>query len=490
VEEPDPGRRGEQPAPRHVAVVGGGIAGLAAALRLRDRAPAGTIVTILEQSPQVGGKLRTGAVGGHPVEEGADAFVLRAPQGRALVERVGLTAELVHPTASGAAVALPAGLRPLPSGTVLGIPGDLEALADSGILSDAGLAHVRGEPEQRGEPLHDDVAVGTLVRRRLGAEVLDRLVDPLLGGVYAGRADGLSLRATLPGVAEALAGDPSLVHAARRLASTGGPAGPVFGAVRGGMSQLVTAVAHASGAGVRTGATVRELHPTRTGWRLTVGSTRDPEYLLADAVVLATPAAPATRLLAATSPAAAGEVGEIAYASVALVSLLLPGDVRLPAGTGALVPAGPDRLVKAVTYVGQKWRHLAPAGACLLRASVGRFGEATALHLDDDALVSRVHADLAAVLARPGGLPAPRAATVTRWGGALPQYAVGHLDRVARIRRSLAGHPTLALAGAAYDGVGVPACVGSGQAAADAVLAALRRAPVPAGRESGHASSD
>ena len=472
-------------------MVGGGIAGLAAALHLRDAGPDGIAVTVIEQTGSVGGKLRTGSVAGVPIEDGAESFLVRVPEALALAERVGLGAELVNPTAGGATVWVEGQLRPLPSGTVLGVPADLEATAAAGILSDAGLALVRAEPGRPGPALGDrDVAVGELVGDRLGPEVVDRLVEPLLGGVYAGQASQLSLRATMPALAAGLADQPSLVRAAR--ASRGTPAttstAPIFATVRGGLSALVTAVAHESRAAIRTGLPVRELRRTADSWLLTLGSTRDATTVRADAVVLAVPATPAARLLAPIDADAAALVGTVQYASVGLVSLVLPGRLPLPPGTGALVPASAGRLIKAVTYVSQKWGHVLAAvpgePVTVLRASVGRFGDEQALRLDDESLVAAVLDELHTLIPLPNGWPTPLGVRVNRWGGSLPQYAPGHLDRVAAARAALAGEPTLALAGAGYDGVGIPACIRSGQAAADQVLAALaeasqRRAIVP-----------
>lgn len=465
--------------PLHVVVIGGGIAGLAAALRLRDTAPAGTAVTVVEQAGSVGGKLRTGRVAGVPIEDGAESFLLRVPEGRALAERVGLGNDLVSPTAAGATVWVDGELRALPAGTVLGVPADLEATAAAGVLSDDGLARVRSEPGRPGTPLGDgDVAVGALIADRLGPEVTDRLVEPLLGGVYAGQAHRLSLRATMPALAAGLRDQPSLVRAARSARGRPSPETPVFGTVRGGLSRLVTAVAHASKAAIRTGLPVRSLRRTADGWQVTIGSAGlgGSTTIHADAVVLAVPAAPASRLLEDVNPAAAGTVGVLEYASVGLVSLVLPGRVALPPGTGALVPASSGRLVKAVTYVSQKWGHVLDGydgePVTVVRASVGRYGEEAALQLDDDSLVAAVLGELGTLVPLPGGWPPPLGVAVNRWGGALPQYAPGHLDRVAAVRAALAGEPTLALAGAAYDGVGIPACIRSGQAAADRILAA------------------
>ncbi|GAA3397775.1 protoporphyrinogen oxidase [Cryptosporangium minutisporangium] len=469
--------------PLHVVVVGGGIAGLAAALRIRDTAPDGTAVTVIEQAGSVGGKLRTGWVAGVPVEDGAESFLLRVPEARALAERVGLAGDLVSPSSAGATVWVDGTLRALPAGTMLGVPADLEATAASGVLSEDGLTLVRAEPGRPGVPLGDgDVAVGALVADRLGAEVVDRLVEPLLGGVYAGRASHLSLRATMPALAAGLADQPSLVRAARAARGTPGssaPSGPIFATVRGGLSRLVTTVAHASKAAIRTGMPVRALQRTPDGWQLTVGSAGlgGSTTVRADAVVLAVPAAPASRLLADVDGTAARTVGVLEYASVGLVSLVLPGRLPLPPGTGALVPASSGRLVKAVTYVSQKWGHVLDGHVgepvTVVRASVGRHGEEAVLQRDDESLVAAVTEELGTLVPLPGGWPAPLGVRVNRWGGALPQYAPGHLDRVAAVRAALAAEPTLALAGAAYDGVGIPACIRSGQAAADQVLSAL-----------------
>ena len=482
----------QAPPRHHVVVIGGGIAGLAAALRLRDAGPDGLAVTVVEQAGSVGGKLRTGRVAGVTIEDGAESFLVRAPEALALAERVGLGGELVNPTAGGATVWVDGRLRPLPSGTVLGVPADLEATAASGILSEDGLALVRAEPGRPGTALGErDIAVGDLIGERLGAEVVDRLVEPLLGGVYAGRASHLSLRATMPALALGLVDQPSVVRAARASRGTPAPAttpvAPIFATVRGGLSRLVSAVAHESRAAIRTGEPVRELRRTSDGWLLTLGSARsdrpggDATTIRADAVVLAVPAKPASRLLTSISTGAAGAsalVGTLEYASVGLVSLVLPGRLALPPGTGALVPASAGRLIKAITYISQKWGHVLDGWdgepVTVLRASVGRYGDEKALHLDDESLVAAVLEELRTLLPLPEGWPTPSGVRVNRWGGSLPQYAPGHLDRVAAARVALSGEPTLALAGAGYDGVGIPACIRSGQRAADQVLAALR----------------
>jgi oxygen-dependent protoporphyrinogen oxidase len=286
--------------------------------------------------------------------------------------------------------------------------------------------------------------------------------------------DELSLATTMPGLAAACRTEPTLTGAVRAaLAAASRPAGtPVFAGVRGGMGRLVAAVVAASGAALRLGRPVRELVPAGSGWWLTVGSTRDAERVRADAVVLAVPAGPAARLLGGVSPEAAELVGRLDYASVALVTLALPAGVELPPWTGFLVPASEGTAVKAVTFLTTKWEHLAgPGGPVLVRASVGRYRDERLLQQPDATLAGQVRAELARLLGT--ALPEPVASQVQRWGGSLPQYTPGHLDRVAAARAALPA--TLALAGAGYDGVGIPACVRSGQAAADAVAAALEQ---------------
>jgi oxygen-dependent protoporphyrinogen oxidase len=202
---------------------------------------------------------------------------------------------------------------------------------------------------------------------------------------------------------------------------------------------------------------------------VTVGSTREPETISADAVILATPAAPAARLLAGVEPGAGDLVGALDYASVALVTLALP-ETDLPELSGLLVPATEGFAVKAATFFDRKWAHLRRPGVTLVRTSLGRYGDERVLQRDDAGLASLAHAELGRLLGRP--LPEPVDARVQRWGGALPQYAPGHLDRVLTARSSLPA--TVALAGAAYDGVGIPACVRSGWSAADRVVQGLR----------------
>lgn len=461
----------EPPSGRHVVVVGGGISGLAAAWFLRRDSPPGTRVTVLEGSDRVGGKLRAGELAGVRVDEGAESLLLRRPEAVTLAGAVGLTLEDAMTTS--AAVWTRGRLRALPKATVMGVPTDLRALASTGLLGPAELARVPLDAVLPGSPPQEDVAVGHHVAARLGRGVVDRLVEPLLGGVYAGHADRLSLAATLPQLWPHVTRHRSLLAAARAARPvTAAPAPAVFGAPPGGVGRLAEAVAAGCGAAIRTESVVRALRRTPAGWEVAVGSAHAAELVEADAVVVAVPPAPAARMLEREVPAAAAELARVPTASMAVVSLAfraseVPG---LP-GSGFLVPPVDGRVVKAATFSSAKWGWLATAaageGLVLLRASVGRLGEEATLQRDDADIVRLVLADLAAAT----GLAAqPVDSTVTRWGGGLPQYEVGHLGLVERVRSAVASAPGLAVCGAAYDGVGVPACIATAEAAVAEVL--------------------
>ncbi|MFJ9442798.1 protoporphyrinogen oxidase [Kitasatospora sp. NPDC101235] len=452
-----------------VVVVGGGIAGLAAAAFLSGAAggPARARVTVLEASGRVGGKLWGGEVGGVRVDLGAESVLARRPEAVELARAVGLAQELEPPTTAKAAIWTRGALRPLPGGQVMGVPGDLEALAASGVLTAEGLERARHEqPTEVGE----DVEIGRYVADRLGREVVDRLVEPLLGGVYAGRADEISLRAAVPQLLSIARGGGSLVEGVHELASRPKVAGaPVFQGLRGGLGTLPGAVAEAcveAGVDLRTDAPVDELRRTPDGWRVVTGG----QVLHADAVVLAVPAPAAARLLREDVPAAATELDAVEYAGMALVTLAFRrADLaRLPSGSGFLVPPVDGRRIKASTFSSNKWGWLERSApdAFLLRTSLGRYREEEVLGLADEELVARSLADLEEAI----GLTArPYDTFVSRFAAGLPQYPVGHLDRVARVRAAAARVGALALCGAAYDGVGIPACIGSAAAAAAAV---------------------
>lgn len=463
-------------------MIGGGISGLAAAWQLCDALPSAQVV-VLEAAGEIGGKLRAAELAGVRVDVGAEAMLARRPEGVELVRALGLSDELIAPMTLAARVRVGGRARPLPAGTMLGIPGNLEALRNSGVLSDAGYARVVAELDSTPlQALDGDVAVGELVRSRLGDEVVDRLVEPLLGGVYAGRADALSLDATMPALAARLMHDGgSLVSAAAATVGAGtdsappvhaaGATNPVFVSLPGGLARLAEALATAGRFEVRTGVTVRSLRQTPTGLRLECGAASAVEYIDADAVVVATPAPKAARLLTGVAPVAAAELGGIETASMAIVSLAFTGIVP-PPGSGLLVGTGEGLAVKAVTISSQKWPGT-PPGLTLIRASIGRAGETRELQRDDGELIDLARHDLNELT----GIAAPPVdALVTRWGGALPQFGVGHRERVSRIRATVGQVAGLAVCGAAYDGVGIPACIASASRAVESILGAQQRA--------------
>jgi protoporphyrinogen/coproporphyrinogen III oxidase len=485
-----------------VAIVGGGISGLAAAFFLRD---SGASVTVLEGGTRIGGKLAVSEIAGIAVDEGAEALLTRRPEGTDLIAAAGLAGQLVPPGTTAAGIWTRGRLRPLPRRQLLGVPADLNELESTGILSAAGMTRARYDLRLPATERDSDVPVADYVGARFGQELVDRLVDPLLGGVYAGRSEDLSFEATLGGLAQASRQHRSLAMASASLlspaspqatVSPGGgasaaPPAPVFTTLSEGLGTLPSVVAVASGANVRTSAMTRELTRTASGWRLTVGPTRAPERLDADAVILAVPAAPASRLLGGVPGAetAAAALAEVSYASMAVVTLAYPRDAfgQLPQRSGYLVPAVEGRPVKAVTFSTVKWPHLRASdrsggqahepGMEIVRCSVGRVSEEALLQRDDAELASLAAADLAAAS---GVLGKPAAVRVSRWGGGLPQYTVGHVDRVARIRAGVATLPGIAVCGAAYDGVGVPACVATARQAAAQVLAYLESRAVTA----------
>ncbi|MET0191723.1 MAG: protoporphyrinogen oxidase, partial [Pseudonocardia sediminis] len=383
----------------HVAVVGGGVSGLAAAHRLRTLLGPSARITVLEQRDRLGGVLRTVDLAGTPFDVGAEAFLARRPEVPALLDELGLADLRVHPGRATATIRAGGRTVGLPAGTLLGVPTARARLDD--VLSATGLDAVRAEPSRalRWEP-GSDVALGGLLRERFGDEVADRVADPLLGGVYAGRVDTLGLRATVPALAAALdAGADSLTAAATAgadatpapprpaagtpadgvppsLTSPDGPpdrvsggaappqvaAGPVFGAVRGGYRVLLSALADAAGAEIRLGTTVRSLERRPDGWRLVLGPVPEPEVLDADAVVLAVPAPALRRLLEPVVPAGASAVAGVELASSVVVALAYrAADVTaMPSTSGCLIAADEPLSIKGLTHSSTKWGHLAP----------------------------------------------------------------------------------------------------------------------------------
>ncbi|MFC8131692.1 protoporphyrinogen oxidase [Streptomyces sp. NPDC057302] len=448
----------------HVVVIGGGIAGLAAAHRLLDT---GARVTVLEASGRLGGKLLPGEIEGVRVDLGAESMLARRPEAVALAREVGLADRLQPPATASAAIWTRGALRPMPKGHVMGVPGDASAL--SGVLSDEGLHRIEQDRDLPRTEVGDDVAVGAYVAARLGREVVDRLVEPLLGGVYAGDAYRISMRSAVPQLFEAARTHASLTEGVREIqarAAKNQQSGPVFMGIEGGVGQLPLAVAEsvrARGGEILLNSQAHGLRKVDEGWEVYV----EDWDLEADAVVVALPAPHAARLLDHDVPAAAAELRRVEYASMALMTLAYRrGETDLPEGSGFLVPPVDGHTIKASTFASRKWGWIAEEDPDLLvlRTSVGRYGETEILGRDDADLIALSRRDLRAAT----GLTAePVATRVTRWNDGLPQYPVGHHARVARVRQHVSKLPGLAVCGAAYDGVGIPACIASAYAAVD-----------------------
>lgn len=477
----------------HYLVIGGGISGLAAAWELSQHVD-GAQITVLEGADRVGGKLRGAAVGGVTVDVGAESVLARRPEALDLIMEVGLGDDMTHPTGVPAAIWSRGALHPIPRRSLLGVPADPEDLA--GVLTPEEVERIRAEATS---PLvADDISVGDLVADRLGDAVVDRLVEPLLGGVYAGHARLISAAAAAPGLLAAARAGESLVAAADRALPKPGAAGrttsgsaspgsapaprpPVFAGIRGGLHRLPATLRDRlveRGVSVHTGTTVRELHRAGDAWRVVAGPVPDPVEFTADRVILALPAAPTARLLAPYCPASARLLAAVETASMVVLTLAVPAEGTDLRGSGFLVPPRDGRRIKAATFSAAKWDWVREAGRgagrdgqdlVLLRASIGRHREAADLQHPDSVLIEQALQDLATALGAP--LPAPIATHVQRWGGGLPQYAVGHVSLVASVREDVAQQPGLAVAGATYDGVGIPACIGGARAAARRVLA-------------------
>ncbi len=444
--------------PARVAVIGGGISGVAAAVELR-RAPEHLRprVTLFEAAPTLGGLIGGGPFAGVAgVDTGADAFLARVPDALEFAGLVGLADSLVSPAPVGAAVWHGA-LIDIPDGLVLGLPGRLAPLARTPLLSWRGKARAALEPFLPRTSLEPD-SVGAFVRARFGDEVQELLVDALVGSIYAADTDRFSL-AEVPQLAALAEDHRSVLLGARSSAAPGtgsAAAAPVFATPRAGMSDLVAAgAATLLGAGgeIRTATPVGELArcgaPGDTGW------TVDGERF--DAVVLACPAAGASALLGADAPAASTLLARAESADVVMVTLHVAADqwpARLRGRSGYLVPKPDQRWVTAVSFGSQKWAHWRPPGGGeILRVSLGRDGMPV-LHLDDDEVVAHVVADLERHI---GVELAPLDVRISRWPGAFAQYRPHHRAWVDDVERALPAG--VFVTGAGYRGIGIPACI-------------------------------
>ena len=443
-----------------VAVVGGGISGLAAAFALADRAD----VTVFEASGRIGGPVRTVEFAGARVEAGPDAFLARRPEMIELAARVGFARdELIAPTAADAGIWTRGAVRRMPSGLVMGVPRTADNLGDTGIISPEGVARAAQERDMPPTEVGDDVGMGDLVRHRFGEEVFERLVDPLMGGVHAGRSELLSSAVAVPQLLSAARSGRSLMES---LPAPAPSSEPVFLTAPTGLEDVVSGVAKRL-PDVRCNAPVAELHVEGNGWDVNGESF--------DAVIVATHAPITARLIDHVAPDAAAALSRVDYASVVLTLLAYPTDAFAspPSTSGYLVPRIEQKLTSAVSYWNAKWSQRAPRATQVVRVSTGRSDDVRHRALPDDELVARLHTEFCA--ATGVRADAPTDALVTRYEHALPQFRVGHLTDVTAVAHAgaAAAPAPLALAGSCYEGLGLPACVASGQAAAARVSARL-----------------
>ncbi|HUP71235.1 MAG TPA: protoporphyrinogen oxidase [Acidimicrobiales bacterium] len=443
-----------------VTVVGGGITGLAAAWEL---VRAGARVTLVEASTRLGGKIVTEEIGSRPVDLGPDAFLARLPDAVRLCHELGLGDQLVGAATESASLWVGGTLRPLPRGTVLGAPAGIAGLATvarSGLLSPVGVVRAGLDLVLPRRDLGEDPSVGAIVTARFGRQVHERLVDPLVGGIHAGSSSLLSAEAVAPQLAAGARSHRSLIlglQRGRRNTWPSSPAGPAFVSLRGGLSQLVERLEEAL---------------RRKGVDIELGRPFDAHSAPDGPTILTTPAPVTAGLLARLCPDAATELAELEHASVALTVLryalsAFPGG-EAPTGSGFLVPQVEGRLMTACSFASSKWPHWRVPGEMVLRASAGRWGDERAMGLTDGQLVAHLHGELTEALHL---TDEPLASRVTRWPAAFPQYRPGHLARIARIENALRRDcPQVQVAGAAFRGVGIPACIAQGRAAARRAL--------------------
>ena len=460
-----------------VVIVGGGISGLATAHYIHSHLGDKVQLTLVEGGSQLGGKVANQEFSGHLVDTGPDAVLVRAPAMAALLQDLGLGEQIVAPAALGAHVWSRGKLRRLPSGTLFGIPDRLLPLLRSGLMSPAGLARAALDLVlPRRHTSAPDPSIADLVSPRLGSQVFDRLVEPLLGGVHAGRAAELSARSTVPDIVALARKNRSLYLGLRKMRRHAPPAtgAPVLVTLTGGLGRLVEAlVARLAGDDLRLGSAARVIARVGTGYRVDLAG---GQSISADAVVLATPAFVTARLLADLMPDAATVLAEIPYVDVATIWLAYPRSAvgRPLDGTGFLVPPEEGKFLVGCTWSSAKWPHLADDNLVLIRCMVGRRGDRRWLDMDDETMVNRVHDELVEAMGLTVG---PDHQSIQRWPQAMPQYLVGHQGRLDALDVAVRHLPGLYLTGAAYRGVGLASCVADAKRTAQDVAHDVSQTP-------------
>lgn len=445
---------------RRVAVIGGGISGVTAAYTLKSRAPE-VSVTLFEKSPELGGKLRTVELGGSRLEAGADSFLVRDRSALDLARDIGLESELVEPAIFGGLVWDGKTAEPMPQGTVMGLPVSVGAIRRAGNISAAGKLRALADLTLPGRLEKEDVAVGPFLRSRFGAEWTSAMVDPILAGTRSGDIERMSLRYALPQVFDGARRRSSVM---RSLAQ--GPAGaaPRFKTPIAGMTSFVAKVSRAAPIDIRKATKVHSVTGGDHGWVVSVDGAPDENF---DAVVVALPFHQTAPLFAQAAPGlgqVAHTLRSMPHASVAAVALAYrPSDITWPSSSsGFLVPSSCQRTLAAGTWWSAKWPHTRGADPVIVRCFVGRSGRHPALSLDDSELALRAAAEIRELT----GSGTPIESRVDRWDDGLPQFEVGHHDRLQTIEEGLRDFPGLTLAGPDLTGSGIPECISKAQDAA------------------------
>jgi oxygen-dependent protoporphyrinogen oxidase len=457
-----------------IAIIGGGISGLTAAFTLEEHRRGGAVeYTLYESSPHLGGVLRTEHIQGCIVEAGPDSFITEKPWAADLCRTLGIGDQLIgsNDAARRTYILVRGRLIPMPDGLMFLVPTKILPTALSPLFSWTTKLRIAQELFHPPRTAEADEGVAAFVERHYGKEMVDRLADPLLSGVYGGEASSLSIRAVLPRFAEMERTHGTLgraMLAARRKMPRSGnkPTPPLFTSLKNGMQQLVeTLVPRLNPPSLITNASVQSVQPEAGGWTVSAGLKSDHF----DAVILAVPAYAAAQILSICNPPLASELAAIQYSSSITVALAYDREVRhsLPPGFGFLVPRSEGERLLAATFVHNKFPHRAPADRALLRCFFAGSSAENIWPFSDDAIIAAVRNELQQIL----GLRAtPLFARVYKWKSAMAQYAVGHLERLDRIERLRQQLPKLALAGNAYRGIGVPDCIRSGQEAAKQLL--------------------